>query len=577
MHSFLYKPSLLAIALGGLTVYSGLTNAATVVHTSSLSEAKPSLLSTRCEGLSSLLVASDTVIDSIETVLKGTLKQGDNDIEEHCLVKGKMHERVGEVDGKPYAIGFELRLPKAWNGRFLYQANGGLDGAVRTADGALGGGPLTGALLQGFAVISSDAGHDKPLPTFAYDPQARLDYGYQAVAKLTPMAKTVINQVYGKGPDRSYFAGCSNGGRHAMIAATRYADEYDGILVGAPGYRLPLAAVASIAGAHVYASIPHTNKVDLQTAFTLTERTTVSNAILAKCDALDGIKDDMIQDFKACQTAFSIQTDVATCQGERDGMCLTQPQKDAVDRIFNGVTTSDGKRIYSPFPYDAGINNSDQMVWEYSSPIERDSGAVAMIFNTPPVELKDYSIRHFNGADFVWNANIDDLVAKVDSTTAVYKESAMSFMTPPVPEDMSALRNKGGKIMVYHGVSDAIFSVQDTEAWYQALNAENNGHAGDFAQFYPVPGMGHCRGGQSTDQFDMLTPLVAWVERGEKPQQVIATARGEGNPGGVNEELPVSWSATRTRPLCPYPSVATYDGKGNIESANSFVCAIPNR
>lgn len=391
------------------------------------------------------------------------------------------------------------------------------------------------------------------------------------------MAKTVINQVYGKGPDRSYFAGCSNGGRHAMIAATRYADEYDGILVGAPGYRLPLAAVASIAGAHAYASVPNTNKADLQTAFTLTERTTVSNAILAKCDALDGVKDDMIQDFKACQTAFSIQTDVATCDSERDGMCLTQPQKDAVDRIFKGVTTSDGKRVYSPFPYDAGINNSDQMVWEYSSPIERDSGAVAMIFNTPPVELKDYSIRHFNGADFVWNANIDDLVAKVDSTTAVYKESAMSFMTPPVPEDMSALRNKGGKIMVYHGVSDAIFSVQDTEAWYQALNAENNGHAGDFAQFYPVPGMGHCRGGQSTDQFDMLTPLVAWVERGEKPQQVIATARGEGNPGGVNEELPVSWSATRTRPLCPYPSVATYDGKGNIENANSFVCAIPNR
>ena len=577
MHSFLYKPSLLAIALGGLAVYSGLTNAASVVQTPSLSEAKPSVLSTRCEGLSSLLVASDTVIDSIETVLKGTLKQGDTDIEEHCLVTGKMHERIGEIDGKPYAIGFELRLPKAWNGRFLYQANGGLDGAVRTADGALGGGPLTGALLQGFAVISSDAGHDKPLPTFAYDPQARLDYGYQAVAKLTPMAKTVINQVYGKGPDHSYFAGCSNGGRHAMIAATRYADEYDGILVGAPGYRLPLAAVASIAGAHIYASIPHTNKADLQTAFTLTERTTVSNAILAKCDALDGIKDDMIQDFKACQTAFSIQTDVATCQGERDGMCLTQPQKDAVDRIFKGVTTSDGKRIYSPFPYDAGINNSDQMVWEYSSPIERDSGAVAMIFNTPPVELKDYNIRHFNGADFVWNANIDDLVAKVDSTTAVYKESAMSFMTPPVPEDLSALRNKGGKIMVYHGVSDAIFSVQDTETWYQALDAENNGNAADFAQFYPVPGMGHCRGGQSTDQFDMLTPLVAWVEKGEKPQQVIAAARGAGNLGGVNEELPASWSATRTRPLCPYPEVATYSGKGDVENANSFFCATPVR
>lgn len=566
------KHHLLTATISGLALYGGVATASDMPQ---LSPAQPSVLASSCEGLSSLLTAKNTVIDSIETVAKGGLKLASSDVEEHCLVKGKMYERVGEVDGKAYAIGFEMRLPKQWNGRFLYQGNGGLDGAVKTAEGALGGGPITGALLQGFAVISSDAGHSRGIPTFAYDPQARLDYGYQAVAKLTPMAKTVIHQMYGRGPDRSYFAGCSNGGRHAMVAATRYANDYDGILVGAPGYRLPLAAVASIAGAQVYASIPDTDKADLKTAFTLAERTTVSKAILAKCDGLDGVSDGMIQDFRACQTAFSLQNDVPTCKAERDGACLTHPQKDAVDTIFKGVTTSDGKRFYSSFPYDAGINNSDHMMWEYTAPIQRDSGAVAMIFNTPPVALKDHSIRNFNGENFVWQANIDDLAKKVSTTSSVYKESAMDFMTPPNPEDMSALRDSGGKIMVYHGVSDAIFSVQDTEAWYQALNAKNNGHASDFAQFYPVPGMGHCRGGQATDQFDMLTPLVAWVEKGEKPTQVIATARGEGNPGGVNEELPVSWSATRTRPLCPYPSVATYDGKGNVESAKSFACEVP--
>lgn len=575
MRPFLYKPSLLNLAIGSCIAFSSLANAATVAAIPQLSEAKSSVLAKSCEGFSALLTANNTVIDSVETVAKGVLKLGDNEVEEHCLVRGKMHERIGEVDGKPYAIGFELRLPKKWNGRFYYQANGGLDGAVKTAEGALGGGPLTGALLQGFAVISSDAGHGKGLPTFGYDPQARLDYGYQAVAKLTPMAKTVIQQVYGKGPDRSYFAGCSNGGRHAMVAATRYANDYDGILVGAPGYRLPLAAVASIAGAQVYASVPNTDKKDLKTAFTLAERTTVSKAILAKCDALDGIKDGMIQDFKSCQTAFSIQTDVATCKADRDGTCLTQPQKDAVDTIYKGVTTSDGTRFYSSFPYDAGINDKDHMMWEYSAPLQRDSGAVAMIFNTPPVDLKDYSIRNFNGADFVWQSNIDDLVAGVNAVSGGYKESAMSFMAPPTPENMSTLRDNGGKIMVYHGVSDGIFSVQDTESWYNALNSANGGHADDFAQFYPVPGMGHCRGGQATDQFDMLMPLVAWVEKGQKPEQVIATARGEGNPGGVNDELPASWSANRTRPLCPYPSVATYDGKGDIESAKSFACEVP--
>uniref|UniRef100_A6VZF9 Tannase and feruloyl esterase n=1 Tax=Marinomonas sp. (strain MWYL1) TaxID=400668 RepID=A6VZF9_MARMS len=576
MYQGLSKPSLLSLAIGGCLVYGNLANAA-VSQTAlpQLSEAKPSALASSCEGISSLLTASNTSIDSVETIAKGGLKLGDNEVEEHCLVKGKMHERIGEIDGKPYAIGFELRLPKKWNGRFLYQANGGLDGSVRTAEGKVGGGPLTSALMQGFAVISSDAGHGKPIPTFAYDPQARLDYGYQAVAKLTPMAKTMIHQVYGRNPDRSYFVGCSNGGRHAMIAATRYADDYDGILVGAPGYRLPLSAVASIAGAHAYASVPNTDKKDLQTSFTLTERTMVSNSILAKCDALDGLKDGLIQDFKSCQTAFSIQKDVPTCKSDRDGSCLTQPQKDAVDSIYQGVTTNDGKRIYSSFPYDAGINDADHIRWEYTSPIERDSGAVAMIFSTPPVALTDYNIRNFSGADFVWNANIDELVEKVNAVSGVYKESAMSFMAPPSPEDMSFLRDKGGKIMVYHGVSDAIFSVDDTEAWYKALDAKNNGHANDFAQFYPVPGMGHCSGGKSTDQFDMLTPLVAWVEKGQKPRQVIATARGEGNPGGVNEEIPTSWSATRTRPLCPYPSVATYDGKGYVESAKSFICDVP--
>ena len=152
-----------------------------------------------------------------------------------------MFDRVSTVDGKSYAIGFEMRLPDAWNGRFFYQANGGTDGSVVTASGGFGGGPATSPLAQGFAVISSDAGHNAAQnPTFGIDPQARLDYGYQAVAKLTPMAKAVIQTAYGKGPDRSYFGGCSNGGRHTLVAASRYADQYDGFLVGDPGLRLPL-------------------------------------------------------------------------------------------------------------------------------------------------------------------------------------------------------------------------------------------------------------------------------------------------------------------------------------------------
>jgi feruloyl esterase len=148
----------------------------------------------------------------------------------------------------------------------------------------------------------------------------------------------------------------------------------------------------------------------------------------------------------------------------------------------------------------------------------------------------------------------------------------MSFMTPPNPTDMSTLKNRGGKILVYHGVSDPIFSVNDTTAWYDGLQAANGGDASNFARVFRVPGMNHCSGGPATDQFDVLTPLVQWVEQGQAPARIVASARGAGNAGGANADLPAAWSATRTRPLCPYPQVARYNGSGDIESADNFSC-----
>jgi feruloyl esterase len=137
---------------------------------------------------------------------------------------------------------------------------------------------------------------------------------------------------------------------------------------------------------------------------------------------------------------------------------------------------------------------------------------------------------------------------------------------------MSALKQRGGKIIVYHGVSDPIFSVDDSESWYRSLQANNNGDASNFARFFRIPGMGHCSGGPATDQFDALNALVSWVEHGVAPASITASARGPGNPGGVNSEVPTTWAANRTRPLCPYPTVARYKGTGDIESASSFTC-----
>jgi feruloyl esterase len=544
-----------------------------------------------CEELFASLSAPNTAFTSYTSVAAGTLKTAGKDIGAHCLLAGKMFERVSPVDGKTYAIGFEMRLPLAWNGRFWYQANGGIDGNVVMATGnTSGGGPLTSALLQGFAVISSDAGHTAAQnPFFGVDPQARLDYGYQAVGKLTPMAKRVIRAAYGKRPERSYIGGCSNGGRHAMVAAARYADEYDGYLVGAPGFNLPKAAVANIYGGQQYkpfavpgATIPagpFAGLPDLSGAFTPAERQLVANAVLARCDALDGLADGLVQNVRACQRRFDLAADVPTCSGPRDGTCLSAGQKTAIGNIFAGPKDSDGQPIYSTFPYDAGLGSVGIPFWEFIAPVVLDAGSVGFVFKTPPENPDEFIPPAFS-----LGANIDLLADQIFATNATYTESGMSFMTPPHPDRIDdRLRRHRSRMIVYHGVSDPIFSVDDTTAWYRKLKRSGEGHGGrhgrdddddhvsDVVRLFHVPSMGHCSSGPATDQFDMLSALVDWVENGDAPARVFASARGAGTIGGVNAEVPAAWAADRTRPLCPYPRIARYRG-GDSERAESFVC-----
>jgi feruloyl esterase len=520
-----------------------------------------------CTQLPTAFRFANTTITSAESVPSGGLTWGGRSVEAHCLVKGEMYRRTSPQDGKSYAIGFEMRLPGAWNGRFFYQANGGIDGSVATAQG--GGGPVpTTALQQGFAVISSDAGHSGPSdPSFGIDFQARLDYGYQAAAKLTPMAKALIAAAYGKPPDRSYFGGCSNGGRHTFVAMTRMPEQYDGYLAGAPGYRLPLAAIANQFGAKQYATVA-TNPSDLSTAFTAAERATVSAAVLARCDALDGAADGLIQDTTACQAAFDLGRDVPTCSGARDGRCLSAAQKAAIAPIFSGAVDGRGRRFYASFPFDSGHDSADSSYWEFFVPLMIDSGGTAMIWGVPPADPAT-----FNGPAYALTTPIDAMLASVAATNGTYTESALSFMLPVEPTNLARLKNRGAKVIVYHGVSDAIFSVDDTTVWYEGLRAANGGDASSFARFFRVPGMAHCAGGPSTDQFDMLTALVDWVERGRAPESVVAHARGAGNAVGVNRDVPSSWSPDRSRPLCPYPKVARLrPGATDLATADSFRC-----
>jgi len=538
-----------------------------------------------CDALPARFAFGGTRLVSAERVPAGQLKIPGigQPMPEHCVVKGVMNERTSPVDRKVYAIGFEMRLPTTWNGRFFYQANGGLDGFQTPAYGdILGGGPASNGLLKGFAVISSDAGHafDRSSPiggaTFGLDPQARRDYGYNAVAQLTPMAKSLIQTYYGKRPDVSYLVGTSNGGRHGFVTASRLPAEYQGILVSTPGYRLPLAAVAQVWGAQQFATVAKpdakTGRPDLATAATPADLAVLSKAILARCDALDGLADGLVFDLAACQKAFDIERDVATCPANAaaGAACLSGAQKAALAKVFAGPRDAAGQPVYNGLPWDASVQGRDWAIWKLVNSVgPRDAIALAFVFTTPPASPAVVNGQGNSLIDYALQFNLTSDLAKVRATDATYTESPMTVMTPPDPL-MRDFVAQGGKLLVFHGSADPVFSALDTLRWQEAFRAAHGPAADRHARVFLVPGMNHSRGGPATDQMDMVDALVEWVEKGQAPEAIVAQARGPSS-AVPNPEVPADWSPTRTRLLCPHPQVARYQG-GNPEVAASFAC-----
>ena len=532
-----------------------------------------------CESLAAGFTFRGVVVSEAAEQPASNVKVGSIDVRApvHCLIRGRMNERTSEVDGKVYSIGFEMRLPQAWNGRYLYQGNGGIDGVVVPAVGpAIGGGASSRALSNGFAVLSSDAGHSSSVgPFFGIDPKARLDYGYQAVGTLTPMAKSLIAYAYGRAPDRSYIAGCSNGGRHAMVAAARYSQSYDGFLAGNPGFNLPKAAVAQLYGVQQYARVASADdkgKPDLKSAVTAKEFAMIGTKVLEKCDALDGAKDGMVLDTVGCQKDFDLARDVPTCKGARDGTCLSEQQKGAIANVLDGASDSRGYPIYAPFWVDPGIAGRNWAFWELSASVDLDPGAVAFIFQTPPA-LREEFMRE-GGLGYALGFGMDSRPRSILTTNSRYTVASNDFMTPPGVNRLASMVERGGKLLVYHGVADAVFSPADTVDWYRRFDEGLEGQGDEHARVFLVPQMNHCSGGPSTDRFDMLGPLVKWVEEGIAPAGIEASARTAETPL-PNDEVPQAWSANRTRPLCPFPKFAKYKGSGDIESAASFYCAAP--
>ncbi len=452
----------------------------------------------------------------------------------YCRVEGTIGGHEG-ADGKAYGLGFAIALPDDWNGRFLMQGGGGLNGNLAPPLGAVAAGDRP-ALARGFAVISTDGGHRSGAvfdDSFTKDQRAALDFAYKSVPTVARVGKALVGAYYGRPADRSYFTGCSTGGREGMEAAERYPMMFDGIVTGAPAMRTGNSNLAlkwaAVAFNRIAPKDPKTGKPVPGGAFSAADRKLIVGGVLKACDGLDGLADGMIMNPMACR----FDPAALRCHGAKSDACLSAAQVDALKSAFDGPVTADGWRVYAGHAYDTGI--------------------AAEGFGIPGFLLNSTAGPVGGGA----------LPTSMDlekDAAAVAGNGLQQLVDTYNWTNLSAFYGHGGKQIFYHGMSDPWFSALDTATYYQRLQADNGG-ADKLAQssrLFLVPGMLHCAGGPATlDRFDLLTALVDWVEKGQAPESVVAT--GSSLPG-------------RSRPLCAYPQHAQYDGKGDPQQASSFAC-----
>jgi hypothetical protein len=509
-------------------------------------------------------------------------------VPEHCQVQGIVNKRIGS-DGFPYGDSFEVRLPAPaqWNGRFMFQGGGGTEGSVTPATGNAG--TLSPTLAHGWAVASQDGGHENnelPVPNqFFLDPQAVTDHAYRSIDVTAQTAKFLIDAYYGRTADRSYFVGCSTGGRQGMVFSQNFPEYFDGIVAGDPVYDLEAIALSEDWGVQAIEAItpPPIQKLSdgspvLYPAFPVADQNLFTSAILAACDGLDGTVDGVVDNLGACWAKFDPVSFVfphsgqpLQCTAAKTATCLTPAQINAVGKIVRGPRNSLGESIKAPASM-AVRDHADSTVsgYPYDGGFMATTGIPSRKIGTPTSPPGDFALG-LGQIPYVWmspaNPSFAPLSFDFDKDTANLNKNT-PLVSYSASTDISKFKARSGKIIWYHGVSDPGPPVHGTIAYYKALTARYGGlrETQAFARLFLIPNMGHCRGGPSTDQFDMLTPLVAWVEQGKAPDEIIASGTRFNTP-----------PTTRSRPLCPYPQEARYVGAagGDLGAATNYACMMP--
>ncbi len=542
------------------------------------------------------------------TITLAQLNPATATLPEHCQIQGLLRARTGiagpAATPQAYGTKFEVRLPTVWNGRFMFQGGGGTEGSLPAATGAQTGTASFPELSNGWAVVSQDGGHEtSQLPPttpktatspsilqvnmFYPDAQAVKDWAYNSIDITTQTAKYLIDAYYGRPADHSYFVGCSTSGRQAMAMTQSFPNYYEGVIAGDPFYLPPDISLSETWGLEQIISVSPKdssgNPIYTQ-GFSVSDQNLFTNAILAACDALDGLVDGVIDNKAACH--FDPATFVfpssgpygsiapgqpLQCPGAKGATCLSPAQVAAVKKIAQGPRTSQGEQIVTPdgtllsgYPFDGGFMQPSGIptrdIGTPTSPpgnIGLGSGQLPLFWFTVP------------------NPTYNPLTVNYDTDI-----SLVTAHSPAVNNstDISAFISGGGKLIFYHGLSDSGPPWPYTVEYFHKV-AERQGHghsdnilrqAEDFMKLYLVPNMGHCGGNASTDRFDMLTPMVNWIENGIAPNTVVATGVNFSPVLGTLSNLPT----TRSRPLCPYPQTLRYTGPkgGDISVAANYSC-----
>lgn len=449
-------------------------------------------------------------------------------------------------------IKVEVWMPLAgWNGKFRGQGNGGFAGYIDYK-------ALASAVSNGYASASTDTGHATPGASWALGhPEKIVDYGYRGIHEMTVQSRSIIQAFYGSAPSRSYFASCSNGGRQALMEAQRFPADYDGILAGAPANNWsPMLS----AGLHAIQVLDGPGYIPGSKV------PAIAKAVVAACDAKDGVSDGVLNDPPQCH----FDPAVLLCKGPDSDSCLTAPQVASLNAIYAGAHDASGHLIFPGFLPGAEDGRGGWATWVFGA--EQGKSAVAfyvtgyfsnMVYDSPSWDFK--------------TANVDAALKLANQKTG----SALNATDP----NLKPFFDRGGKLIIYHGWNDPAISALNSINYYrsvtEALGVEQTRRS---LRLYLVPGMQHCAGGPGATSFgqddaevprdaqhDIYAALVDWVEKGNAPSTMIAARYAPANSAkALDAADPLA--VEMTRPLCIYPQIARYSGSGDKNSAASFAC-----